>query len=319
MILHQFYLNCLAHASYLVGDEASGTAAVIDPQRDIEQYLAFAEQHGLRIAHVILTHFHADFIAGHLELRDRVGARIYLGASGEGRIRVHAAGRWRSRSNSGGVRLQAHRDARPHAGVDLDRGVRSASGATEPHAVLTGDTLFVGDVGRPDLRAALGWSAADLGGAALRLAAHQAADAAGRQPRLSRSRRRLAVRQGDQQGNGVDHRRAAPAELRAPADERERLRRSGHRRSAGRAGLFHLRRGAEQQGAADAGRSARARVEPDDAGASPWRCSEPAGRFSTRAIPGSSPPPISPAASTSAWADSTPPGPARCSATSVRS
>ena len=80
MILHQFYLNCLAHASYLVGDEPSGVAAVVDPQRDVQQYLSFAEQHGLRIAHVILTHFHADFIAGHLELRDRVGARIYLGA-----------------------------------------------------------------------------------------------------------------------------------------------------------------------------------------------------------------------------------------------
>ena len=81
MILHQFYLNCLAHASYLIGDEQTGTAVVVDPQRDIEQYLSFAERHTLRIAHVILTHLHADFIAGHLELRDRVGATIYLGAA----------------------------------------------------------------------------------------------------------------------------------------------------------------------------------------------------------------------------------------------
>ncbi|HET6958294.1 MAG TPA: MBL fold metallo-hydrolase, partial [Vicinamibacterales bacterium] len=81
MILHQFYLNCLAHASYIVGDEHSGVAAVVDPQRDIEQYVSFAEEHGLKIAHVILTHLHADFIAGHLELRDRVGATIYLGAA----------------------------------------------------------------------------------------------------------------------------------------------------------------------------------------------------------------------------------------------
>ena len=80
MILKQFYLNCLAHASYLIGDEESGTAAVVDPQRDIDQYVAFADPHGLRIAHVFLTHFHADFVAGHLELRDRVGAPIYLGA-----------------------------------------------------------------------------------------------------------------------------------------------------------------------------------------------------------------------------------------------
>src|SRR3954471_15094644 len=80
MILQQFYLNCLAHASYLIGDEETRIAAVVDPQRDIDQYLAFAEAHGLTIRHVFLTHLHADFIAGHLELRDRVGATIYLGA-----------------------------------------------------------------------------------------------------------------------------------------------------------------------------------------------------------------------------------------------
>src|SRR5262245_32947196 len=79
MILKQFYLNCLAHASYLIGDQRSGLAAVVDPQRDIEQYLSFAADNGLRISHVILTHFHADFLAGHLELRDRAGAAIYLG------------------------------------------------------------------------------------------------------------------------------------------------------------------------------------------------------------------------------------------------
>src|SRR6185369_13826572 len=83
MILHQFYLNCLAHASYLVGDEQTRTAAVVDPQRDVDQYLAFAAEHRLQIKHVLLTHLHADFIAGHLELRDRVGATIYLGAKAE--------------------------------------------------------------------------------------------------------------------------------------------------------------------------------------------------------------------------------------------
>src|SRR5919108_1933138 len=81
MILKQFYLNCLAHASYVIGDEQTCIAAVVDPQRDIDQYLAFAAEHDLRIAHVFLTHFHADFIAGHLELRDRTGAAIYLGAA----------------------------------------------------------------------------------------------------------------------------------------------------------------------------------------------------------------------------------------------
>ena len=81
MILRQFYLGCLAHASYIIGDESTGTAVVVDPQRDIDQYVRFAAEHALTITHVFLTHFHADFVAGHLELRDRVGAAICLGAA----------------------------------------------------------------------------------------------------------------------------------------------------------------------------------------------------------------------------------------------
>ena len=79
MILTQYYLKCLAHASYLVGDERTGVAAVVDPQRDVDQYLEDARAQGLEIRHVILTHFHADFVAGHVELREHTGARIYLG------------------------------------------------------------------------------------------------------------------------------------------------------------------------------------------------------------------------------------------------
>ncbi len=80
MILKQYYLGCLAHASYLLGDEASSTAIIVDPQRDIQQYLDDAEKFGLQIRHVFLTHFHADFVAGHLELRDRCAATIHLGS-----------------------------------------------------------------------------------------------------------------------------------------------------------------------------------------------------------------------------------------------
>src|SRR5512134_2657325 len=83
MFLKQYYLGCLAHASYLVADEHSKSAIVVDPQRDIEQYVADAEQLGAKIRHVFLTHFHADFIAGHLELRDRCGATIHLGVRAE--------------------------------------------------------------------------------------------------------------------------------------------------------------------------------------------------------------------------------------------
>jgi hydroxyacylglutathione hydrolase len=163
MILKQFYLNCLAHASYLIGDEESRTAAVVDPQRDVDQYVAFAAQHDLRIAHVFLTHFHADFLAGHLELRDRTGAAIYLGAQAKAQYvftpladgDVVAFGR---------VRLQAL-ETPGHTVESISLVVYDRDRSdTEPQAVLTGDTLFVGDVGRPDLRVALGWSASDLGG-----------------------------------------------------------------------------------------------------------------------------------------------------------
>ena len=163
MIFKQFYLICLAHASYLIGDEQTGTAAVVDPQRDVDRYLDFAAEHGLRIRHVFLTHLHADFVAGHLELRDRVGATIYLGAQAQTAYPFSALNDG-TVIEFGRVRLKALETPGHTAEsvsilvYDLERG------ADEPYAVLTGDTLFIGDVGRPDLRVALGWSAADLGG-----------------------------------------------------------------------------------------------------------------------------------------------------------
>jgi len=162
LILKQFYLPCLAHASYLIGDEETGTAAVVDPQRDVGRYLEFAAEHKLQIKHVFLTHLHADFVAGHLELRDRLGATIYLGAKAQAEYRFKPLGDG-SVVEFGQVRLKAletpgHTPESISIVVyDLDRS------ESDPHAVLTGDTLFIGDVGRPDLRAALGWSATDLG------------------------------------------------------------------------------------------------------------------------------------------------------------
>jgi hydroxyacylglutathione hydrolase len=162
VIFHQFYLNCLAHASYVIGDEQTGIAAVVDPQRDIERYLEFAEEHGLHIQHVFLTHLHADFLAGHLEFRDRVGARIYLGVKAQPEY-VFTPLSDGSTVEFGSVRLKAL-ETPGHTPESISILVYDLSkNASEPHAVLTGDTLFVGDVGRPDLRAALGWSAADLG------------------------------------------------------------------------------------------------------------------------------------------------------------
>jgi glyoxylase-like metal-dependent hydrolase (beta-lactamase superfamily II)/rhodanese-related sulfurtransferase len=162
MLIKQFYLNCLAHASYLIGDEQSGIAAVVDPQRDVDGYLSFAAQHGLKIEHVFLTHFHADFIAGHLELRDRTGATIYLGAA----ARAEYAFRGLHDGEAvqfGDVRMVAL-ETPGHTPESICLLVFDmAANVFTPKAVLTGDTLFVGDVGRPDLRAALGWSATDLG------------------------------------------------------------------------------------------------------------------------------------------------------------
>jgi glyoxylase-like metal-dependent hydrolase (beta-lactamase superfamily II) len=163
MILKQFYLGCLAHASYLIGDEQTGTAAVVDPQRDIEQYIAFAREHRLAIKHVFLTHLHADFVAGHLELRDRAGATIYLGAAAKAEYAftpLHDG----DVVEFGRVRLKAL-ETPGHTPESISIVVYDSSASeTQPHAVLTGDTLFIGDVGRPDLRAALGWSANQLGG-----------------------------------------------------------------------------------------------------------------------------------------------------------
>ncbi|HTP20079.1 MAG TPA: rhodanese-like domain-containing protein [Solirubrobacteraceae bacterium] len=161
MILKQYYLGCLAHASYLVADQVGGRAAVIDPQRDIEQYVADAGELDCTIGHVFLTHMHADFIAGHLELRDRVGATIHLGAEASAEYAFEAM------ANGDEIRLGRVRlsvlETPGHSPESISILVfdpdRSDDG---PHAVLTGDTLFIGDVGRPDLRASLGWSADQL-------------------------------------------------------------------------------------------------------------------------------------------------------------
>jgi glyoxylase-like metal-dependent hydrolase (beta-lactamase superfamily II) len=162
VILKQFYLPCLAHASYVIGDEATGTAVVVDPQRDTDQYVAFAAEHGLAIKYVFLTHLHADFVAGHLELRDRAGAAICLGAAAKA---AYAFTPFHDGDalEFGRVRLKTL-ETPGHTPESISILVYDLNaGAERPHAVLTGDTLFIGDVGRPDLRAAIGWPAAQLG------------------------------------------------------------------------------------------------------------------------------------------------------------
>ena len=163
MIFKQFYLPCLAHASYIIGDEATGTAVVVDPQRDTDQYIAFASEHALTIKLVFLTHLHADFIAGHLELRDRAGATIYLGAAAKAAYPFTAL-RDGDILEFGRVCLKVL-ETPGHTPESISILVYDLDASdAQPHAILTGDTLFIGDVGRPDLRAGLGWSATDLGG-----------------------------------------------------------------------------------------------------------------------------------------------------------
>lgn len=163
MIVKPYYLACLAHASYLVGDEEAKVAAVIDPQRDIDHYVKDAEAMSLRIRYVFLTHFHADFLAGHVELRERTGAEIYLGAKAQaeyaffpvkdgdvlefGQVRFHV------------LETPGHTpEAISILLYDLAKDDR------KPYAVFTGDTLFIGDVGRPDLMVSQGVSADELAG-----------------------------------------------------------------------------------------------------------------------------------------------------------
>ncbi len=163
MILKQYYLGCLAHASYLLGNEQSGAAVIVDPQRDIHQYLVDAEKFGLQIRHVFLTHFHADFLAGHLELRDACGARIHLGSRAEAEyafVPMHDG----QTLEFPGMRLQIlHTPGHTIESISI-LVFDLAKDKAKPYAVLTGDTLFIGDVGRPDLRASLDWNADDLGG-----------------------------------------------------------------------------------------------------------------------------------------------------------
>jgi hydroxyacylglutathione hydrolase len=162
MILKQYYLSCLAHASYLLGDEASSTAIIVDPQRDIQNYLADAEKFGLQIRHVFLTHFHADFVAGHLELRDRCGATIHLGSRGQAEY-AFVAMKDGDTLDFPDLRLQVL-ETPGHTIESISILVFDLQkDRAKPYAVLTGDTLFIGDVGRPDLRASLGWTASDLG------------------------------------------------------------------------------------------------------------------------------------------------------------
>lgn len=161
MILRQYYLGCLAQASYLVADEHSGRGVIVDPRRDVEEYLADAERMGLQLEEVILTHIHADFVSGHLELRDRAGARIRLGA--RAKVEYPFTPAHDGDTVELGAVLLRILETPGHTPEAISVAVYDlAEDRVRPKAVLTGDALFVGDVGRPDLLAASGLTADEL-------------------------------------------------------------------------------------------------------------------------------------------------------------
>lgn len=160
MYFKQFYLGCLAQASYLIGSE--GEAAVVDPRRDVEEYLAEAEARGLRIRYVVETHLHADFVSGHRELAERTGAQIVISARAGAKF-PHRAVRDGDELALGKVVLR-FLETPGHTPESLCVLVVDTEESPEPKMVLTGDTLFIGDVGRPDLAGGQGYTPQEMAG-----------------------------------------------------------------------------------------------------------------------------------------------------------
>jgi hydroxyacylglutathione hydrolase len=160
MIFRQYQLSCLSLFSYLVGDESTGRAVVVDPQRDVSRYLLDAQAHGLRIERVIETHVHADFLSGHLELAAATGAVISYGSVADTDFVMEPLAHGQTLS-LGDVLLEI-RHTPGHTPESISVVVWERRSDAAPWGVLTGDTLFIGDVGRPDLLSASGWTAPDL-------------------------------------------------------------------------------------------------------------------------------------------------------------
>ncbi|MFT5530778.1 MAG: hydroxyacylglutathione hydrolase [Candidatus Poriferisodalaceae bacterium] len=156
----QYYLDCLSQASYLIGDETTGRAVVVDPRRDIAEYVRDAEAEGLTIELVFETHFHADFLSGHLELAAATGAEIGYSSLAETEFESRKLDDG-ERISLGEIELEI-RHTPGHTPESMSIVVWEHAGDEEPYGVLTGDTLFIGDVGRPDLLASIGFTRDEL-------------------------------------------------------------------------------------------------------------------------------------------------------------
>lgn len=168
MMFNQYYLECLSHASYLIGDETSRRAVVVDPQRDVHEYVADAAAAGMTIELVIETHFHADFLSGHLELAKATGAKIVFSSVAKAEFETMGVAdgeRYALGDGDDSVMLE-FRQTPGHTPESLSIVVwehaADADAGAAPYGVLTGDTLFIGDVGRPDLLASIGFTREEL-------------------------------------------------------------------------------------------------------------------------------------------------------------
>ena len=160
MKFKQFYLGCLSHASYYIGSE--GEAAVIDPQRDVQQYIDEADANGQQIKYVIETHSHADFVSGHIELAERTGAEIVFGQKAHTKFVTHKVADG-DMLKIGDIEL-TFRETPGHTPEGITIIAKDQSDEEVPLKVFTGDTLFIGDVGRPDLIGSKGFTAEQMGG-----------------------------------------------------------------------------------------------------------------------------------------------------------
>jgi hydroxyacylglutathione hydrolase len=160
MKFNQYYLECLSHASYLIGDETTGRAVVVDPQRDVGEYIADAAEAGLTIELVIETHFHADFLSGHLELAKATDAKIVYSDVAETEFESVGVADG-ERYSLGDVTLE-FRQTPGHTPESMSIVIFEHADDEVPFGVLTGDTLFIGDVGRPDLLASIGFTREEL-------------------------------------------------------------------------------------------------------------------------------------------------------------
>lgn len=159
MQFKQFYLGCLAHASYYIGSR--GEAAVIDPQRDVQQYLDEAKANNQKIKYVIETHSHADFVSGHIELAEKTGAEIVFGEKANTQfptLKVKDG----DELSVGKIKLK-FLETPGHTPDSVSVLAENTEDANEAVKMLTGDTLFVGDVGRPDLVGSRGFTAEEMG------------------------------------------------------------------------------------------------------------------------------------------------------------